>query len=106
MQWLGSFFHAENNQAVLAFPTFTCTLDVHDELEAPIQRVTTQIKLDFDEAVAAPLPSHSGTLTIPLVTEKVTQYLQQPHHQEPFSHTVQVKKMAPEAKLPTKGTPG
>jgi hypothetical protein len=85
MKWKGNFFHAENNQATIAYPTFQVDLDTKHELSTFIRPVhDSTIKIEFNEARAIPISTKSSpsTKTIRMVSHLVPKYIpdKQTHH--------------------------
>ena len=107
MQWTGTFFHAEGNEATLAFPTFSINMFVRDEIEYPIQPLSQQPpSYDFDESEAV-LTTYTNTVrSCKLIKQNIIDYIPQPEHHQTFIQTVQMKQLAPEAIIPSKATPG
>jgi hypothetical protein len=77
MQWAGTFFHAKDNKAVLAFPTFTIALDTNHEISTTIHSaVHSTAPIEFDESTALPSTGPSNKTTdISLVSQEIKCYI-------------------------------
>ena len=106
MQWRGAFFHAENHQATLAFPTFSINMFVHNEIEHPLEPSTRTGNFDFDEAHAIPSTINTSTSTCRLVKQNILDHLPSPQDYHQFTNTVTFQQLAPEVIIPSKSTPG
>jgi deoxyuridine 5'-triphosphate nucleotidohydrolase len=109
MKWEGNYFHAENNQATIAYPTFQVSLHTRHEIAAYILPVRDQsMPIDFNEATAIPTPSSSTPTakSIKLVSKVVHDYIPDKTKHPQFAEKVQIMKLTPTASLPRQSTPG
>ncbi len=104
----GNYFHAENNTATLAFPTFQIDLNIQPEIHLPIHPLASPTSYDYDEEQADLLPTAypNHAQKYHLVSSRIAQYLDSPSDQAQFTDTVQFKKLISTAHLPTRATPG
>ena len=107
MRWKGTYFHAENNEAILAYPDFILPLDTNNEIELQINHCSNKLPPSFDESKAQPsykTSTHHHNLH--LISKQIHEFLPeaQQHHQ--FHQTVQIMKCHEEASIPTTATPG
>ena len=105
MQYKGNYFHAENNVASLAFPTFTIDLNTDDEISAEIESAHDDQILEYDEQSSEAVPSNPTTAILPLVSRNVKEYIPPAHHHE-FKESILIQKLSPTATIPSQGTPG
>lgn len=65
MKFSGNYFHAQDNRCTLAFPTFTCSPTVGDEIEIEVSNATTT-NYEYDERDAELSSTIPITNTIPV----------------------------------------
>jgi deoxyuridine 5'-triphosphate nucleotidohydrolase len=109
MAWKGTYFHAENNEALLSFPTFSIPLDSTHEISMNIQPAITSTRtIDFDEQQAQEATSSTSPRNyyLPMISKNVKTYLPQPNEHLPFVQTVKVMKLTQEAVIPQRATNG
>ena len=105
MQYRGAYFHAENNEALLAFPTFAIQLQVNDEIEIPVVPTSNIRTQDFDEHTATPCLSNNNMIQQNLIKANIASYIP-PSKQQQFTQQVCIKKLIPEAIIPSQATVG
>jgi hypothetical protein len=109
----GCYFHAEAQQTLLAFPTFTISPRVAEEIDLLVRPASTSsTTFSFNEATATSVnvsqPSSCSThqsaklpsLHLRLISSSLPKYVSEPHLQLPLSHPVTVTRIAPQATLP------
>jgi hypothetical protein len=110
MRWQGTYFHAEDNEAILAYPTCQIYFHIQPEISLPIHpAVTSTAPFAFNEETAVPAESshHPTKSTIQLVSKQVKTYVRNPVDQSQFKGTVHLMLLSPNATIPTKqATPG
>ena len=107
MKWKGNFFHAEANQAILAFPTFVINLTTKHEIElqlSPASKLHNNI--DFDEYKAIAIKTKGQLKSLKLISSEINRYIPHGKAQLPFTKQVQIMKLTPTASLPERGTKG
>jgi deoxyuridine 5'-triphosphate nucleotidohydrolase len=105
MRYNGNYFHAESNNAMLAFPSFTIPLSTINEIETTISPVSTN-QYDFDELTATESTASAETNSIHLVSNKIANFLPTPNQHSNFTDTVNVQLISPTATLPQQATKG
>ncbi len=108
MQHIGNYFHAENNTATLAFPTFSIDLDVGTEISHAISPVSSNQHYDYNEEKAQNIiPDLNPQAKVyKVASEHVHTYIPPSHHQLQFHEKVLFKKLIPQAHLPVRATSG
>ena len=107
IQWKGTFFHAEAKSALLAFPTFVLNLDVNHEIQFSLEHLNNHKEpYDFDESIAHPATISPNHATIPLISSSIKQYIPHAADHQPFNTSVQIQKLSPLARIPTRATKG
>ena len=105
MKYRGNYFHAENNQAVMAFPSAVIDINIHPEMQVNISPATTSnLPYTFDETNAI-LNTPTKRRKYSIIDKSKTKYLPESQHSK-FCDTVRVKKLIEEARLPKRATPG
>jgi hypothetical protein len=109
MRWQGTYFHAKDNEAILAFPGCQIYFNIHPEISIPIHPAstsTTHYAFNKETAMPAPsTPNHTQS-SIQLVSKQVTKRLPNPEDHKQFSETVQLMLLSPNATVPSRATPG
>jgi dUTP pyrophosphatase len=109
MCWQGDYFHAEDNEAILAFPNCQIQFDITPEISIPIHPAAHSTShYAFDEAAAVPIPSLNNHVqqSIDLVSKHVTTCLPDPEDHLQFHQTVQLMCISPNnATMSSQATP-
>jgi hypothetical protein len=105
MHYKGNYFHAENDFATLAYPTFTVPLSHTNEIKTTLTPLTTKY-YDFDELSAATVETSSQHNPAHLVSSRVAEYLPTSQEHSAYIETFQVKTLSPNAQIPVQATPG
>jgi hypothetical protein len=105
-QWQGTYFHAESDEATLAFPSNQLSVHTDDEMYIYITPAGTATdKLMFDEESAIPILTSSSTQqrkhTLNLISKHTKTFLPSIADHQQFKEQVQVLKLSPQATIPT-----
>ncbi len=109
----GCYFHAEDNQAQLAFPNFIVYPKVDKEIEVLVRPApkTSSRKLHYDEFTAEPstnpktAESFVEDQTYNIIDSVKARYITEKDYSK-FSVKAKVKKLIPQAHLPERATEG
>ena len=105
MKYDGCFFHAENNEAVLAYPAAIVSVKCNPEMHVNISSAVTSNKpYTFDETSA--ILSQPGKRRNFTVIDTITKQYLPKNQLHTFTNAVRVKKLVKEAILPSRATPG
>jgi dUTP pyrophosphatase len=115
MKSQGCYFHAEAGNSELAFPTFLCTPRINMEIDILISPNTNNTMIpDFDEYLTiqrdiknskSTISPRSSDATYALIKADKAQYLPKSEYNN-HAETVSIKKLLPNASLPTRSTQG
>ena len=98
MKFRGKYFHAEDNSAVMAFPTAVIDIDIEPEMQVNIApALNSNIPFTFDETEAI-LSTPVRRRKYSIIDKEKIKFLTPPTHKD-YIDTVRVKKLIPEAKL-------
>jgi hypothetical protein len=109
MKFQGCYFHAESNNALLAFPSFVLHPSTNDEIEVLFKSNNDpNSTLDFNQQCAIECKQHKHnvdkcTHDINVFPSTMKPFLQ-PDQQIQFKQTIQIQKLIPSARIPTQGT--
>ena len=113
MQNKGCYFHAEAGKTVLAFPTFLIHPSVDKEIEVGLSPSSSN-NIEFDALTAEKLTTHQRQhsenfqeeKSVTLISPHITTYLPSPRDYRQFSDVVKIKKLTPDANIPSRATTG
>ena len=104
MRKQGCYFHCQNNTAILAFPSFTITLDIEPEIiiqSSPVHNLDATI--DFDEILAKDCTIEKTATTSMVkecwVTDEIDSSIK-----HKFTQIAQFQTSHPDASIPTRAT--
>ena len=119
MKSKGCYFHAEAGKTTLAFPNFFIYPRIATEIDINLFPATTSSQtIDFDEELSqkAPIlynPNTPSTLynkspikTLKVISQSIASYIPDANLQQPFTQSVQIQRIIPTAKIPSRATPG
>ena len=108
IKYVGTYFHAEANEAILAYPSFTVPLLTTNEIEIPIEPVRdSPTAFDFDEQTATTIESDHSKHSLTFAPKAALDIL--PKHSQshaPNQSVVQIMKMHENATIPTRKSEG
>ena len=102
IQYKGCYFHAENNECVLAFPSFISTTVIGDEITLPISpSKNSPDPIDFDEQTAELCKPSKSIFTVvnPAISKMAIIKTKD-------TTQVFIKQLLPNAYIPRQSTPG
>ncbi len=110
MRYRGCYFHAEDNTATLAYPSFTIQLNTEPEIEVnitPVSLPSSQPR-DYDESTASICTTTTNKTTLRLMSTSISPFLDPSTSTIPssFTKSVQIMKLTETATIPSRGTPG
>ena len=111
MRYKGCYFHAEDNTATLAYPSFTIDLRIDPEIETNVSPTTnTSIPIAYDESTATLSPTtdtkYRGT-KLQMMSANTTAYINPSQHvPSSLTSTVQIMKISETEIIPKRSTLG
>ena len=105
IQYAGCYFHAENNNATLAYPTHLIDIQTQPEFQIqlyPASHSTLPYLFDEQDAI---LLANTKRRKFNIIPSSQARLLPKTVHSK-FQDTIRVKKLIPDAKLPSRATPG
>ena len=120
MKTKGCYFHAEASHSQLAFPSFILYPRVNNEIDmiaTPTASLPSTHPIDFNEdldkyvqvsqpsRVTSVLHDH-GVRSYQFISDSKTKFLPNPDDHAQFCETVHLKRLVPQAKLPSRATQG
>jgi deoxyuridine 5'-triphosphate nucleotidohydrolase len=109
VKYQGCYFHAESNQATLAYPSFVIYPSTKDEIQVLFKPAycSDSTTLHFNQQTALECKQKSTkdqiTESLHMFPKSMQPYLPK-HQQVNFQQTVYVQKLVPTATIPTQGT--